>query len=799
MPHFLSLKFSHPNFPSSQTLQFFREDKPAQKIALVFGRNGTGKTTVSNAFSQLAPASDDNEDNAELIFAQNNKKHHSDKIIHVFNEEYIKTHIETRSEGLSTITLFGEQAEIESQIQKVESQLEGRQKSASKLSDSIAQIKESLQQQEGTLRKELKSGWRERASQYKPNKPNITETVIKSIYSTTPTEEPTEELREDLLDSTKEYNTAKNNNHRVDQLITPYPATQPRYEEINNCLSKQITTSSNESDAERIRSLIEKGLKPVLEASAKWFTSAEHSYCPSCLRDVTPATAQNISKTIETAIKETDGDLIEKIQSCQLPNIKVEISEDHKLFLTPQHQLAIEETLTNINKWRDEVNNLLEAKSKNPFAYINGNQVLASLKEAEGRLKQLLSKAEQSRAKWNERVSQLDKQEEQLDQLNQQIARNESSSTIKQIEVLEARLNKEKSKQSANNEQIAVLEEDLNKLRIKQRRVDIAEADINRFLEGVFFSPDRLRIKSVSDDEQTLYKVMVRGNDIQPTQLSTGERNMLALAYYFAHAYEEKAHDDRHKKEYLFVIDDPITSIDQENKIGLLTFLSYELTNFMRGNNYTQTIILSHDYSILRSLSSLFGSGKDAKDEGPVRIFELKRPKTDGETRLELDRIGPNDRDEYFTLMQNLYYFGTLDPSQEDLQETAQFMGIGNQARRFLEAYSQFMHGCTYDSLLDQVSPSLINDPQRQQYQSLLNRLFLNSTSHGTDSSYGTEFSNWSNIVSPEELQNLVRRALTLVWTINSNHIVSRLKNHSITGLKRNENDIVETLERWSA
>lgn len=56
-----------------------------------------------------------------------------------------------------------------------------------------------------------------------------------------------------------------------------------------------------------------------------------------------------------------------------------------------------------------------------------------------------------------------------------------------------------------------------------------------------------------------------------------------------------KNKDTAYSNEYLIIIDDPISSYDFENKVGILSFLKYKLSQFLDGNENSRAIILTHD------------------------------------------------------------------------------------------------------------------------------------------------------------------------------------------------------------
>ena len=59
---------------------------------------------------------------------------------------------------------------------------------------------------------------------------------------------------------------------------------------------------------------------------------------------------------------------------------------------------------------------------------------------------------------------------------------------------------------------------------------------------------------------------------MKPTQISLGERNIIALCYYFANIMQNQEFEESHAQEYILLIDDPVSSFDIENKVGIMSF-----------------------------------------------------------------------------------------------------------------------------------------------------------------------------------------------------------------------------------
>lgn len=104
-------------FEKATSLSFFPGDN--DRIAIVYGKNGSGKSTISDGFSQIASGNISEELSASLIDKSDNAiALHAESKIFVFNEKYIDENVKIDEDGLGTIILLGGQVDLQAEIDR---------------------------------------------------------------------------------------------------------------------------------------------------------------------------------------------------------------------------------------------------------------------------------------------------------------------------------------------------------------------------------------------------------------------------------------------------------------------------------------------------------------------------------------------------------------------------------------------------------------------------------------------------------------------------------------------------------
>jgi len=151
--------------------------------------------------------------------------------------------------------------------------------------------------------------------------------------------------------------------------------------------------------------------------------------------------------------------------------------------------------------------------------------------------------------------------------------------------------------------------------------------------------------------------------------------------------FSGKKDEDKYTSEYLIIIDDPISSFDYGNRLGVMSLLRYQFGNITKGNANSRLLVMSHDLQSIFDLVKIRGEIKN-KRRGEREFFELENRK--------LKKL--NKGNEYKKLITHVFEYANK-VCLDDLDEM-QEMSIGNIIRRMLEAFSSFCYNDSFETML---------------------------------------------------------------------------------------------------
>ena len=325
------------------------------------------------------------------------------------------------------------------------------------------------------------------------------------------------------------------------------------------------------------------------------------------------------------------------------------------------------------------------------------------------------------------------------------------------------------------NEEKKKIEGEIKDLKAQIERTDIALNYINEQLQYVFYSDKKAKL--VAGDG--CYKLKIRGRDVPPKKISVGERNVLGLCYFFAKLFSNKKKEDRYKEEVLLIIDDPISSFDYGNRLGVMSLLRYQFNNIKNGNSNSRILVMTHDLRSAFDLAKVRSELKGGKGNSSDRKF------------LELvnKQLKPRQgNNEYKKLLESVYDYAKNPIDDEDeYVETS----IGNTMRRLIEAFSSFCYNTSFEEMMCREGVlNVISEEKRKYYENFMCRLALNGESHMEERVYAL------NTITPyftkQEKVQTAKSLLLFLYYINKEHLSCYLGKN-----KEGDEDRMAEIEKW--
>lgn len=768
------------NIFQNSELQVFPIQKNATcRISNIYGKNGSGKTTISkaikgNSLEKLNIKFIDSENN-EIICDTREK-------IYVYDEEFIDTNVKTSEDGIKTVIMLGEQKELDDKIIKLKEERDNLKKKETKLKSEIEKFQNSNNNIsplyfKNLIEQKLKNGWAVRDKEIKGNKRNSSFQYNELIGRINKVKGENKNKKVLLEEYSKLLNTHQKVSTGTSKLIKSLDKItffSENYESTNKLLKKKVEIPEFTEREKIILEKIEDGEQKFYEAVREEFKKDEVDICPYCFQSISNIKDEivaSINKVLNKDVEQHKEEL-EKIKQKYM--ILPELDDDFKM-LDEKLFLEMNNLQARINNQVKEIQLALDYKINNvytPSEYKN-NDILDLEKE----YNTLIDALENKRREFNLAIDDKEKNNILLNKLNLQISWCDIEDNYKLYEIQEKQFEQIKVDLKQNDEKIKETKEEITKLESEKQNVKIANDKINIFLEYIFMSKNKLRIEY--DVNKKNYLVKSHNKDIRPKDLSTGERNIIALCYFFVKILENTSEINEFKEEIFIVLDDPISSFDMENKVGLFTFFRMMFNKIMKNNEKSKIISFTH------SLETMFNLEKICSDikinlNITYCLLELKDSK--------LEDFAYKRRNDYKKMLEDIYKYAKIedDKIENELDDT-----IGNTMRKLLEAYSTF----NYNKGIEEVTRNknilekVEDEDIKQYFENFMYRLILNNESHTFDE---TRSLNFYDFISRDEKIKTARSILILLNILDNTHLKSYLDSEDYTKeLKIWENEII--------
>ncbi len=747
------------------------------RISIIYGKNGSGKSSIAKAISDYKnndfstfnhiKFTDNQEDEIVIPDKQN---------IFVFNEEFIERNIKFASEGLNTIVMFGEQGDLDEQLQSVqklkneiESKLEIEQSNLLKYNDNSNVLSPDYyyHQIESNLKQD--GNWATRDMNIKNNsrKSSVNNDIVNLVMNRTPNCD-LETLNKKFEQKHEMLNQSGNATSKIELKISEIEIDNAFEDTIISTLRKKIKLPVMTDREKDIMSVIENGYQSLVEKAQSLFNDKDINTCPFCFQKLSQDYKEQVLSEISNVLNKDVEE--HKMEIDKLLNYKfVDIKSSLSLLEVIDNTIVLK-TIEKYDALLDKIGiykQQLSLKKENIYSPIEVEylDITSLIDEINSLIKEINKKIEE----YNNAFENKSKLLEEAKEINLDIAYYEVESFIESF-------NKQVKERSAMQKIISDCMAQLQKLKIeehsilqKKKNVGIALDIINRDLQYIFYSKDRLAL-TYEDDK---YKILSYGQPVKFNKISVGERNIIALCYFFTLMLNNVETGNEYKDNLLVVIDDPISSFDFENKIGIYSFIKSKLDLIMNANSFNKVMLFTHELEAMFNFNKLVG---EFDKTITTTIYQSLENKT-----LKLFPI--KKQNEYDILLSKLFNYGngTGDESED--------LSIGNAMRRVLETFSTFEFKIGIDEIArnEIILSKLKSKKYIDYYKNLMYRLILNGESHSEERVKAFPETDLYSFISKEEKIRTCRDILTFIYLLNPEHLKMHFKN----------DDIISKIEEW--
>lgn len=673
-----------------------------KKVNIIYGRNYSGKTTLSRIFRCLEEKQPhEHYQNSRFTFyLESGHQIHANTLdqvpgqlrVRVYNSDFIRDNLSWFYSPDGTIrpfTILGsDNVDIQRQIQAIDSQLGSRDEGTGLLGLEMERDKKynALRLQHKTLTTRIDDALREKAQKIKLNT---------GIYA-----DPTY----NISDIRKELNYAKQfgvlpssliedkkkvlkeePKPELEQVSVLLPDIKSIYQKASNLLEKKLIPSKPIEELIH-NHLLEKWVRNGMELHRDQRTT-----CGFCGSDLPP----DLWDRLNAHFGEESESLrveIEKLIS-EVANIKNLIKNIITLNRAGFYS-HFQQELDNLwNQWKNEIDKLnqeltsLTSRLNERLSKIFKTVSWTVPEDQTETLTDIISKFnvlidgnnsktqtlsdEQSRIRKELRYSEI---AELLEQIRY-------DSLVQQQNELKAKVDEQERLLEETRSQIRSLQGKKEKLHLQLRDESRGAARVNEYLQR-YFRHDQIGLVADHDGGNTRFKVM-RSNT-EAKSLSEGESRLVSFCYFMA-KIEDELQNRRTTDKLIIFIDDPISSLDSNHIFFVFSLIDSIIA---RREQYTQLFISTHNLDFLKYLKKLT---LPKKEKAAYLITE--RLKKGNDTRCFLRKL-PTYLQDYVTEFHYLFseiYKVYQSPSETDTTYS-QFYNLPNNLRKFLECYIFFRY-----------------------------------------------------------------------------------------------------------
>ncbi|NOZ87541.1 MAG: AAA family ATPase [Deltaproteobacteria bacterium] len=639
---------------------------------LLYGWNGTGKTTLSRLFRHLEKQQNPTKGKLSVTIGDTDYSEEQFDMcsipVRVFNRDFIAEAVFTTNGEVAPIFIIGERnVEKQKEVDKLKGQLDDEK-------DKRDKARAKLREAEGTLDRFCIDRAREIKNVLSSSPANRYNNYNKGDFRAKADSFLKEEsIDHYLLDDVAKDRLRKQHlatpKARLSEITYTFPDLKRLYEEVRGILSRTVVSSviATLREDPALASWVRDGLSKHKDRKAQTCLFCTQPLPPQRLKEL----EAHFSDEYERFISEIDRKIhdienrIRGFDNLTLPN-KAEFYDD----LSSDFIRASDA----FNQVRGVVVSALQklkgALSQKKEAVFESSDFTEEIPEYDSNVLEVINAViRKHNTTCDEFSARVSKAREELENDAVASSLDEYRKLMEAVATAQEKARKAESSVSSLEEKIGALEREIIE---HQEPAERLNEDLQKYL-----GHSELRLEV----EETGYRI-TRAGEIA-SGLSEGERTAIALLY-FLRSLEDRSFD---LDQGVVVLDDPVSSLDANALFSAFGFIRE------RTQNAGQLFILTHNFTFFRQVRNWFHhlKGQNKKDVNlrPARFFMLDCAiEQDGRcTKLQwLDPLLEEYESEYHYLFAYIYRTA-MGSRQTELQQN---YVLPNIARRLLEAFLAF-------------------------------------------------------------------------------------------------------------
>lgn len=288
----------------------------------------------------------------------------------------------------------------------------------------------------------------------------------------------------------------------------------------------------------------------------------------------------------------------------------------------------------------------------------------------------------------NEYTKSLDKEQDnarvklRLDYIYRALNDISYEDTIKEMSDLKAPIIENKYLLDESTSKLKELKEREENLIAQLNDQEAAVSQVNYYLKNQL-GHNELELQAIERDttdiekmSPTKYQFRIMRNGEPAYNLSEGEQSLISFCYFLA-----TLKNIENPEEWIIFIDDPISSLDGNNIFYIFSLIDSEVAQV----KYKQLFISTHNLDLLKYLYNLEKPTNNEKKW--IKKYFMIEKKISGSQITEMPEFLSKYSTEFIYLFNEIYKVGIEEQNDENLST---FYNFPNNARKFLESYLFF-------------------------------------------------------------------------------------------------------------